>query len=92
MRSADMEIRLLGPVELHVQGRRIDLGPRRQRFLLAVLALEVNTVVITDRLVDLVWPVDPPRTAVHALHVSVSRLRSIVAQPAGQSGLEALRN
>ncbi|MEU7993920.1 AfsR/SARP family transcriptional regulator [Micromonospora sp. NPDC049060] len=81
-----MEIRLLGPVEACCGGVRLELGPRQQRFLLAVLALETNRLVPTDRLIDLTWPAGPPRTARHAVQVSVSRLRATLrAAPTGGS-------
>jgi DNA-binding SARP family transcriptional activator/tetratricopeptide (TPR) repeat protein len=70
-----LELRLLGPVEAHIGDRRVDLGTRRQRFVLAVLALEVNQSIPIDRLVDLAWPASAPRTAAHAIAVSVSQLR-----------------
>jgi DNA-binding SARP family transcriptional activator len=70
-----LEFRLLGPVEAHVGDRRVDLGSRRQRFVLAVLALEVSQSIPIDRLIDLAWPAAPPRTAAHAIAVSVSELR-----------------
>ncbi|HEX6871525.1 MAG TPA: BTAD domain-containing putative transcriptional regulator [Micromonosporaceae bacterium] len=73
-----MEIRLLGPVRAFAHGRKIHLGPRKQRFVLAVLALEVNQVVPVDRLVELMWPTTPPRTAIHAVRVCASRLRSVL--------------
>ena len=46
-----MEFRLLGPVEVWSEGQRLDLGSRKQRFVLAVLALEVNRLVPVERLV-----------------------------------------
>jgi len=80
-----MEIRLLGPVEAWCDGVRLNLGPRQQRFALAVLALETNRLVSVDRLVDLTWPSLPPRTARHAIQVSISRLRTVLAA-AGTGG------
>lgn len=78
-----VEFRLLGAVEAWEQGRQLDLGPRQQRFLLAVLALRVNQLVPVFRLVDLTWPDSPPHTARHAIHVSVSRLRAVLANAGG---------
>jgi DNA-binding SARP family transcriptional activator len=75
-----MEIRLLGTVETIVDGIPVNLGPRRQRLVLAVLALEANRLVSVDRLVELSWPTAPPRTAVHAIRVSASRLRCVLAE------------
>src|SRR6185369_11351249 len=44
-----------------------------------VLALDVDRIVPVERMVELAWPVDAPRTAAHAVRVSVSGLRSILA-------------
>jgi DNA-binding SARP family transcriptional activator len=72
------EFRLLGAVEAHANGLRVGLGPRKQRLTFAVLALEANHPVTVERLVELNWPIERPRTAEHALRVSVSLLRSIL--------------
>jgi DNA-binding SARP family transcriptional activator len=69
-----VEFRLLGPVEAWAGGRQIDLGPRKQRLALAILALQVNRLVPVDRLVELTWPNVPPPTARHAVHVRVCGL------------------
>ena len=49
-----MELRLLGPFEV-VDGAPIALGGRKQRALLARLALEANRTVAVQRLVDDLW-------------------------------------
>jgi DNA-binding SARP family transcriptional activator len=74
-----VEIRLLGPVEAWSGPRQIDLGPRKQRLALAILALQVNQLVPVDRLVDLTWSDAPPPTARHAVQVRVSHLRAALA-------------
>ena len=79
MADERLDIRLLGPVRAYVGARRVDLGPRKQRLVLAILALEVDRVVPVDRLVELAWPIDAPRTAAHAVRVCVSGLRSVLA-------------
>jgi DNA-binding SARP family transcriptional activator/tetratricopeptide (TPR) repeat protein len=81
-----MELRLLGPVHALIRGTVVDLGPRQRRLVLAVLALEVNRLVPIDRLIELVWPVSPPRTAAHAVRVSVSSLRALLAEAAVDPG------
>jgi len=78
-----LKIRLLGPVEAWDGDRKIELGPRKQRLVLAVLALEVGKPVEVARLVDLAWPDDPPRTAPHAIQVCVSGLRAALRGVAG---------
>ena len=74
-----MELRLLGPVRAFVGADEVPLGPRQQRMVLAVLALEVNQPVPVERLVECLWPDDPPRSASHAIRVQVSKLRAILA-------------
>jgi DNA-binding SARP family transcriptional activator/tetratricopeptide (TPR) repeat protein len=71
-----VEIRLLGTVEVRVDDEVVPLGPRQQRLVLGVLAFEANRLVPIDRLISLVWPEDPPRSAAHAIRVAVSGLRS----------------
>jgi DNA-binding SARP family transcriptional activator/CheY-like chemotaxis protein len=77
----ELDLRLLGPVTAAADGHAVPLGPRQQRFILAVLALEINRLIPMERLVELIWQ-DPPRTAAHAVQVCVSRLRSVLG--AGQ--------
>jgi DNA-binding SARP family transcriptional activator len=74
-----MELRLLGAVSAHVGGDVVALGPRQQRLVLGLLAWEVNRPVAVERLVELVWPEGPPRSAPHAVKVAVSNLRAILA-------------
>src|SRR4051794_37831732 len=54
---------LLGPVEGRLGDTPLDLGPRKQRLVLAALLLEANRPLSTERLVDLTWPHSPPPTA-----------------------------
>jgi DNA-binding SARP family transcriptional activator len=71
-----MEIRLLGPVELVVDGAPQQL-PAKPRALLTLLALHRNEVVSMDRIVDDVWEGDPPETAVKAAQIYVSQVRKL---------------
>ena len=74
--TAVIEVRLLGVVQLHVDGERVDLrGPRQQR-LLAFLGLNRDRVVGFDRLAEAVWPDgDFPTDPRATLWTYVSRLR-----------------
>jgi DNA-binding SARP family transcriptional activator len=78
----DLRFRILGPLEVVVDGRPVELGGTKQRAVLAALVLRANTVVSTAGLIDLVWNDDPPQNARAALHVYLSRLRRVLA-PAG---------
>ena len=69
------EFRILGPLEVEGDRGPVSLGGQRQRALLAALLLEAGRVVATDRLVDLLWGEQAPRTATTSLQNSISRLR-----------------
>lgn len=66
---------MLGALEVLADGRPLELGPPRQRAVLAVLLLNANQVVTTDRLAEELWPGDVPKTASKAIQVYVSSLR-----------------
>ena len=74
---------LLGPLEVDVGARRIAVGRRRERCLLAVLLLELGRVVPAERLIELLWEDDPPPQARRALHVHVARLRTVLVAGGG---------
>jgi DNA-binding SARP family transcriptional activator/tetratricopeptide (TPR) repeat protein len=70
-----LEFRVLGGVEVSREGVPVELGPARQRCVLAVLLVEPNTPVPADRLVDRVWGDRTPQRVRGALHSYLARLR-----------------
>ena len=70
-----LEIRILGPLEVSDETGHVALGGPKQRGLLAILVLEPGRVVPIDRLIDLLWGQEAPRTASASLQNSVGRLR-----------------
>ncbi len=74
-----VEIRLLGPSEVVVLDRVVHVGSRRQRALLAVLALEAGRVVSSGTLLELVWETDRPPPATATIQRLISRLRRTLA-------------
>ncbi len=72
-----MQIQVLGPLRLVLPGADVDvdLGPPKQRALLALLALRAGEWTSTDLLIDCLWGGRPPRSATHAVQVYVSDLR-----------------
>jgi DNA-binding SARP family transcriptional activator len=56
----------------------LDLGGQKQRALLALLLLDANRVVSTDRLIEALWGERPTPTARKALQVYVSQLRKLL--------------
>ena len=77
-----MEFRILGPLEVVVDGERLPPLGRKQRSLLALLLLHANEVVSSDRLIDELWP-EESESAAAALQASVSRLRKALGAGAG---------
>jgi DNA-binding SARP family transcriptional activator len=70
-----MEFGILGPLEARDGDRVVALGGLRQRAVLAVLLLNANRVVSSDRLIDELWGEEPPKAALASLRVFVSDLR-----------------
>lgn len=72
-----MRYRLLGPLQVvrEESEARVDVGPPKQRAVLAVLLLARGRVVSVDRLTDAVWGDDAPGSATASLQAYVSNLR-----------------
>ncbi|WP_170211905.1 AfsR/SARP family transcriptional regulator [Saccharothrix australiensis] len=79
-----MSFRILGPLEVLVDGRPLAIGRNRQRTVLAVLLAHVNRTVSVRRLVWAVWGEDVPRTAVKQVQSCVWRLRALFDAAAGR--------
>lgn len=61
-------IKLLGPVSLEVKGRPVAMRSVRMRSLLAAVGLAGGQPVAVRRLVDQLWGVNPPGTALREAH------------------------
>jgi DNA-binding SARP family transcriptional activator len=73
----ELRLRVLGAFE--VEGvDALRLGARKARTLLKVLALARGRPVSVDRLVDCLWPAEPPARPAAEVAVLVSRLRSVL--------------
>lgn len=71
------ELRLLGPVEINVHGRVVDVGPPQRRTVLAALAVDLGRGVSVETLIDRVWD-SPPVGARRALHAHIARIRRVL--------------
>ncbi|MGW0174243.1 BTAD domain-containing putative transcriptional regulator [Rhodococcus sp. NPDC003322] len=81
-----MIYRLLGPLEAarsDSDDRTLDLGPRKQRAVLAVLLLGRGRVVSTARLVDALWGDDAPASAMASIQAYISNLRRVLRAETG---------
>lgn len=74
-----VELSVIGEVTASVDGERVNLGPARQRCVLAVLAVEANRLVPADQLVDRVWGEQVPHRAAGTLRTYLSRLRAALS-------------
>lgn len=70
-----LEFRILGPLEVAIDGAVVHLGGAKQQALLALLLFDGGRVVSTGRLVDALWAGEPPATAQASLQNFVSQLR-----------------
>jgi DNA-binding SARP family transcriptional activator len=70
--------RILGPLVVTRGTDVVDLGPAKQRALLAILLCRANSVVSTSDLVEALWPNGQPRTALKNLQAYACGLRKAV--------------
>ncbi|MFD9888495.1 BTAD domain-containing putative transcriptional regulator [Amycolatopsis sp. NPDC059027] len=71
----DVEFRLLGPVTAKVGEVQLDLGPAKQRCVLAVLLISAEPQISASTLIDRVWGDMPPDEARNTLYSYLARLR-----------------
>jgi DNA-binding SARP family transcriptional activator/tetratricopeptide (TPR) repeat protein len=70
-------IRILGPLDVRRDDQPIELGQRRQRLMLGVLALWAGQPVRLGRLAEIAWfGSEPPPSARNGIQVGISRLRT----------------
>ncbi|NUQ96467.1 MAG: tetratricopeptide repeat protein [Streptomyces sp.] len=71
--------RVLGPLEVSGERGAVYVAPGRQEIILGALVLELNRVVETAYLVDVIWAHDPPKTARSQVQICISRLRKALS-------------
>ena len=72
-----MQVRLLGPVDVTLNGEPCPVNGPRRKAVLAALALHDGQVVSVGRLVDVVWGEAAPATAANTLQRHISYLRDV---------------
>jgi predicted ATPase/DNA-binding SARP family transcriptional activator len=87
--ARDLDIRLLGPIEVRRDAKVLAIGGRRQQHLLALLAIEAGRTIAADRLIEELRGDDPTESARGTLKVQVSRLRSALGAAAAIHGSTA---
>jgi DNA-binding SARP family transcriptional activator len=77
-RHPHLVYRLLGPLDVVVDGSVVPIRAARHRAVLALLLLSANRFVSRDVLIDRVWNGTPPDGAVKTVQSYVSRLRTLL--------------
>lgn len=72
---SEVELGVLGPLRVSVDGAAVGVGAAKQRALLAALILNAGKTLVVEKLADAVWDEHPPRDARGAIHAYVMRLR-----------------
>ena len=70
-----MQVRLLGPVDVTVDGQARAISGLRRTALVAALALRAGDVVSADLLTEIIWESRPPPGSGQTLQSYVSQLR-----------------
>jgi DNA-binding SARP family transcriptional activator len=73
-----VEVGLLGPLQVIVDGAEVPLKAAKVRALLAFLLVYRGQVVSVDRIADALWDGEPPASAVNLVHGYVRDLRRVV--------------
>lgn len=84
-----MRFVILGPTELHVSRRKVDLGPAKQRGLLTLLCYHLGKPVSTDVIIDEFWPGESREAVRNRLYQLVSRIRAVLRRNAVPGTLSA---
>lgn len=66
---------ILGPLRAHRGPRELDLGPGKQRAVLATLLVAGNRPVPPGRIIEAVWRTDPPANGANVVQKYVAGLR-----------------
>jgi DNA-binding SARP family transcriptional activator len=82
-----VQVRLLGPVGVSIDGADVAAGGPRQRVALVLLALHAGTVVSDDALAEAIWGDDVLDRSKGTLQVYISNLRKVLA-PGGDVVIE----
>lgn len=75
-KAAGLEIRVLGPFEVRLGGRRVAVSGSKRDALLGVLGLVRGRMMGVDELIDALWEEDLPAMPRNALQHHVARLRA----------------
>jgi SARP family transcriptional regulator, regulator of embCAB operon len=77
--TTEINLHVLGQVRADCGGREVALGGAQRRALLALLVLNLNRVVDTSAIAEVLWHDRTPSDVAASIHVAVSGLRTAFA-------------
>jgi DNA-binding SARP family transcriptional activator len=81
-----VEFCVLGPFNVRHDSVVLDLGVRKQRVVLGLLAVQANQLVTLEQIVDELWGEQPPRSAVLNARQYAATLRRLLERAESRSG------
>ncbi len=81
---------ILGSLRIVVDGREVAVTSPKQRSLLSAPLVDAGSVVSADSLAEVMWGADQPHDPAGAVHLHVSRLRSLLQAHGGREAVHAL--
>jgi DNA-binding SARP family transcriptional activator/tetratricopeptide (TPR) repeat protein len=76
--GGDLQMALLGPVGVAIDGINVPIVRAQRRAILAYLLLRANEFVSGSQLIDAMWGDEPPATAKSQVFAAVSELRRLL--------------
>jgi SARP family transcriptional regulator, regulator of embCAB operon len=73
-----MDVKVLGPLEAQINGKSMTPTAGKPRQILAMLALEAGRVVPVPTLIEELWGMRPPRSALTTLQTYIMQLRRLI--------------
>lgn len=91
--DTSLRMQILGSLRLWRGDAELDIGPRQQACVLALLLAREGRPTSTAELIDLIWGQDAPASAVNVLHKYIGTLRRLLepALPVRGTGSYLLR-
>jgi len=77
-RGRPLLFELLGPLRVRRYGQDLNLGPRQQRLILALLLARAGEPVSTPEVITMLWGNQPPASAKNIVHRYVGNLRHLL--------------
>ncbi len=76
--SRQMQVRILGPIEVAIDNKPVALGGAKQRSVLGVLAIRHGQVVSSDELIEEIWGDRLPSNPLNTLQYQIAQLRKLI--------------